>query len=107
MKTTSNYSDTMAKLASKLKTEPNKTPLQEVHPVQPAISPLDKLQRVASKSKEIPKGKEAAKEVRVNFNADESLMERIWIYSAKTKRSLKQIAVTALTEYLDRNQSAI
>ncbi|GAB3339528.1 hypothetical protein GCM10027299_52330 [Larkinella ripae] len=107
MKTNGNYADTVAKWADKLKKQSTSTPLQEVRPFHSPVIVTPMAETPTPKSKEPQKMGAVSKQVRVNFNADEQLMERVWIYSAKTKKSLKQIATLALTEYLDRNQPLV
>lgn len=86
-----------SKLSALMKA-PSKAPIQEIRPLPSVTS--NQQPNLASSGKQLA---QSTKEVHVNFKADEKLMERVWIYSAKTKQSLKQIAAVALSEYLDRN----
>jgi hypothetical protein len=92
-----------SKLSALMKA-PSNVPIQEIRPVQPAppVSAKPELSKHASTHNKLT---QPPKEVHVNFKADEKLMERVWIYAAKARRSLKQIAAVALSEYLDRNQA--
>lgn len=93
-----NYKETMKGLSDKLKSQPIKTPIQEVRPVnsQPiaGAAPAQK-----DSIDPIP-----AKEAHVNFWTSLDLMKRLKMYSAQSGKSIKQICTEALEAYLGANR---
>ncbi|MCK8496031.1 hypothetical protein M0L20_29465 [Spirosoma sp. RP8] len=89
------YKDSLKGLGERLKSEPPKTPIQEVRPVesQPAPAPVKTTTQGQKK-----------KESHVNFWMPEELMERLKIYSAKSKKSIKQLGIEAIEEFLNKNE---
>lgn len=90
----SDYKKTMSELGAKLKDEPVKTPIQEVRPVEPARTAPAK-----TEINETPK-----KEAHVNFWVPDELMERLKIHAAKSRKTIKQIGVEALEQYLGKHE---
>lgn len=79
------YKKTMSELGAKLLTEKPQTPIQEVRPVSGAAP---------------GKVNKAKQETHVNFWVPDELMERVKIRAAKSRKSIKQIGVEALEQYL-------
>ncbi|GAB3339724.1 hypothetical protein GCM10027299_52560 [Larkinella ripae] len=92
-----------SKLSALLKA-PSGVPIQEIRPVQEKEPLAGKIPPMAPVGQIPPKKEFVSKEVHVNFKAEEKFMERVWIHAARTRMTLKQIAITAFSEYLDRNQ---
>ncbi|QEC78521.1 hypothetical protein [Mucilaginibacter ginsenosidivorax] len=76
-----NYKNKLGSLADKLRNEPAKTPIQEVHPV-----------------KELPVDKE---EAQLNTWIPKRLLKRMRTYGVDQDLSLKDINILALTYFLD------
>ena len=83
------YSNKLKQLGNRIKTEEPKLPIQEVRPVgaEPTKTELSSS----------PK-----KEAHVNFWVPEELMEKLKIQSAISKKSIKQIGIEALEDYLKK-----
>lgn len=75
----SEYQDNRKKLAEMIRSEPTKTPIQQVKPV---ISKEDK------------------SESHINFWIPSDLMEQLKLRAVKNKKSIKQIGIEAFEEYL-------
>lgn len=91
-----NYKETMKGLSEKLKSQPPKTPIQEVRPVES--------QPIAGAA---PAQKDTVepilpKEAHVNFWTSLDLMKRLKVYSAQSGKSIKQICTEALEAYLSK-----
>lgn len=86
----------MKGLSDKLKSEPIKTPVQEVRPVEP-----QSIAGAARAPKE-PIEPAPAKEAHVNFWTSNELMKRLKVYSAQSGKSIKQICSEALEAYLPK-----
>jgi hypothetical protein len=84
------YKDTMKQLGDKLRSEPPKVPIQEVRPVESIAGAVPTQKTKPTKSEE----------AHFNFWADKSLMQRVKIHSAKTEKSIKEICIEALEQYL-------
>lgn len=76
------YQDNRKKLAEMIKTEPNKTPIQQVSPVTL---------------------KENKSESHINFWIPSDLMEELKLRAVKSKKSIKQIGIEAFEAYLTKN----
>jgi NRPS condensation-like uncharacterized protein len=76
------HQENKKKLADMIQNQPAKLPIQEVKPVQ--------------------QSKEQKKEAHMNFWIEEEIMERLKIHSIKSKKTIKQIAKEALSEYLEK-----
>jgi hypothetical protein len=76
------YKNKLGSLADKLRKEPAKTPIQEVHPV-----------------KEAPPDKEA--EAQLNTWIPKGLLKRVKTYGVDYDLSLKEINILALNYFLD------
>lgn len=78
----SEYQDNRKRLAEMIKTEPTKTPIQQVTPVIV---------------------KEEKTESHVNFWIPSDLMEQLKLRAVKSKKSIKQIGIEAFESYLSKN----
>lgn len=78
----SDYKDKLGNLADKLKKEPAKTPIQEVHPV-----------------KEV--GPEKEEEAQLNTWIPKGLLRRMKSYGVDQDLSLKDINILAIRDFLD------
>ena len=86
------YKASLKQLGDRLKSEPVKTPIQEVRPVE-AVPEKQTTQKA-----EANKGAE----VHFNFWGERSLMQRVKIHSARTGKSIKEICTEALEQYLPK-----
>lgn len=84
------YNSNRQLLSERLKTETPKTPIQEVRPVEATSPP-----------KETPIKVE---EAHVNFWAPSDLIKRVKMHSVTSGKSLKQISIEALEQYLAKNE---
>lgn len=82
-KQNSEYEEGRKKLAGLLKTEPIKTPIQEVRP--------------------IVEDRKSEPQAHLNFWVPDELMTRLKVHSAKTKKSIKQIGIEAIEAYLSES----
>ncbi|GAB3719665.1 hypothetical protein GCM10027592_63260 [Spirosoma flavus] len=81
------YKNSLKELSNKLKSEPIKTPIQEVRPVE-----------------EKPKDPKPAKsEYHLNIWMPDSLGNRLKIHAVNSKKSIKQLTIEALEQYLNSN----
>ncbi|GAB4042053.1 hypothetical protein [Spirosoma jeollabukense] len=87
------YKNTMKALSDKLNSEPIKTPIQEVRPVESAAAPSAPQPETVNTPR---------KETHVNFWVPEELMERLKIHAAKSKKTIKEIGNEALEAYLPK-----
>jgi hypothetical protein len=76
------YKENRNKLADLVKSTPARMPIQEVRPVE-VIKPK-------------------VEESHVNFWAPSSIMDEVKILSIRTKKSIKQLAIEALTDLIDK-----
>ncbi|ADB42940.1 hypothetical protein [Spirosoma linguale] len=90
------YKQTLKGLSEKLKSEPIKTPIQEVRPVEPEAPAKPQVEVVNQAS--------TKKEAHMNFWVPEGLMERLKIHSAINKKTIKQIGIEALEAYLSKQK---
>jgi len=78
------YQDNRKKLGAMLKSETPKTPIQEVRPV-PSPEPVADAGHRSS---------------HLNFWVEDQLMQRLKVYAAKSRKTIKQIGKEALEAYL-------
>lgn len=83
----SQYKDNRSKLSTMLKSEPVKTPIQEVRPVQPLPATAG-----------LPAVRE---ELHINFWIPQELMKRLKVYAATSGKTIKEVGIKALENYLD------
>ncbi len=79
------YKDNRSKLADKIKNAPPKLPIQEVRLIE------------EKKPKE--------PETHVNFWASSTIMDEIKIMSIKNKKTIKQLAIEAFTDLIEKYKS--
>lgn len=78
----SEYQDNRKKLAEMIRSEPTKTPIQQVRPVI---------------------AKEDKSESHINFWIPSELMDQLKLQAIKSKKSIKQIGIEAFQAYLIKN----
>jgi hypothetical protein len=79
------YKDNRSKLADKVKNAPTRIPMQEIKPIE------------EKKPKE--------QETHVNFWASSSIMDEIKILSIKQKKTIKQLAIEAFSDLIEKYKS--
>lgn len=91
MKEKNDYNANRKRLAAQLIAEPPKTPIQEVRPVEPVST---------TKADDTT----AKKDMHLNFWVDEQLMQRLKIHAVTNRKTIKQIGIQALEDYLNKHE---
>lgn len=84
------YKLALNQLGDKLASEPVSLPIQEVRPVEPASAGAAPTEKINT----------AKKDSHINFWVPEELMERLKIHAARSKKTIKQIGIEALEQFL-------